>query len=93
MVTNQRRLYIVAYGGEERRSRGQILFIDSDTSFDHSVTRSLSWSPDGTFLLTFQDRSGKTFDYSRTTIKLCKHPFSLSLCIIFINFYIFSFSS
>jgi hypothetical protein len=81
MVTNQKKFYIVAYGGEERRTRGQILFIDSDQTFDFCVTRSLSWSPDGTFSLAFQDRSGKTFDYSRTTIKLCKHH--LSLCIFF----------
>lgn len=73
MVDHTRRLYIVAYGGEERQQRGQILFVDPQPIYSMSIIRALNWSPDGTYLLAFLGPVGKIYEANKITLKLCKY--------------------
>jgi hypothetical protein len=83
MVDNSRRLYIIAYGGEERRQRGQILFVEAQPLFSTCIYRALSWSPNGTYLLAMQAPYDQLYESVGVTLKLCKLKYELCVCDVF----------
>jgi hypothetical protein len=66
-------LYILAYGGDVRRERGQILFVDpSPRNGLYSSFRALNWSPDGSYLLALEGPYNKPQEENLVTFRLCK---------------------
>lgn len=72
MVDQTRRLHILAYGGEERRTRGQILFIDPQPRHSFFTFRALNWSPDGSYLLVLEGPFNKIYENNLVQLHLCK---------------------
>jgi hypothetical protein len=77
MVDQTRRLHILAYGGEERRTRGQILFIDPQPRHSFFTFRALNWSPDGSYLLVLEGPFNKIYENNLVQLHLCKFIFTL----------------
>ena len=53
-VSLHKQLFIIAYGGEQRKQRGQIVFA-ADLEHQHCRFRSINWSPAGDFLLSLEE--------------------------------------
>ena len=60
VTTYSARAYILAYGGEERRQRGQILYVLT-LEYPNTRFRSLNWSPSGNYLLALEEDRHQTF--------------------------------
>jgi hypothetical protein len=75
MVDQTRRLHILAYGGEERRCRGQIMFIESAPANPLNTFRAVNWSPNGSYLLALEGPMNKIFQLNGAKIRLCKFKF------------------
>jgi hypothetical protein len=73
MVDASRKLYVIAYGGEERQRRGQILYIEPAPKYSLSTFRALNWSPNGEFLLALEGPLNKSYDVHNVYIRLCKY--------------------
>ena len=54
ITTYSARTYILAYGGEERRQRGQILYVLT-LEYPQTRFRTLNWSPSGDYLLAVEE--------------------------------------
>lgn len=72
IVGHNRKLYILAYGGEERKFRGQILFISPASHLLTTTFRFLSWSPEGEYLLAAVGSLTPHYLQSEVEIILCK---------------------
>ena len=73
MVDASRRLYILAYGGEERKRRGQFFYIEQAPKYSLSTFRALNWSPNGEFLLALEGPLNKNYACHNVYIRLCKY--------------------
>ena len=72
IVDASRKLYIVAYGGEERRLRGQFFYIEPAPRYTTSTFRAINWSPTGEFLLALEGPLNKIYNVHNVYIRLCK---------------------
>jgi hypothetical protein len=86
MVDQTRRLQILAYGGEERHTRGQIIFIEPQPLHSFFTFKALNWSPDGSYLLALEGPFNKLYENNLIKLHLCKlkkNFFFLSLSLLF----------
>jgi len=73
MVNQNPTLYILAYGGEERRTRGQIMYVESQPPHSRAGIIALNWSPNGNYLLALESVYDQIFEKKFVSIHLCEY--------------------
>ena len=83
-VSLHKQLFVIAYGGEQRKQRGQIVFA-ANLEDQHCRFRSINWSPAGDFLLSLEEEKEHYTVLDMNRIKVYFYD-SEKLCMNEINF-------